>query len=68
MVSTALSIEDLRWRGPLLFGTLVRSGERLGIVWYRPGDFAVVIAKYLAPEERDWTLSVMREAYFGHLP
>lgn len=65
---SALAIQDLRWRGVLLFGNVVRNGEMLGITWYRPGDFSCVTGDKLEIEEREWVLSTMRDHYYGHLP
>lgn len=63
MTSSALTIIDLRWRGAVLFGNVVRDGQMLGIAWYRPGDFSCVVPE-LGDVEREWVLLTMREAYY----
>lgn len=63
---TVLTIVDFRWRGPLLFGTVVRGGgERVGIAWFRPGDFRVVAPDgALAPDEAEWVRDAMSARYY----
>lgn len=63
-----VSLVDFRWRGPVLFANVTRGGAlMLGLAWYRPGDFHVV-ADGLAPEEREWVLVEMRQAYYRGEP